>query len=352
MFKLQTLILFLVIVMIPLQTEERSAPAFQNAILRDGGLASSYRDPFDHIQGKKGAYPVPVILRSDVENYLEYFQTSGRAGFQAWLIRAGRSVPFMQEILRLHGLPGELAYVAMIESGFDAFAVSHAGATGPWQFMPSTAAQYGLRVDQWIDERRDPVKSTHAAARHLNDLHDLFGSWHLALAAYNAGHTRVQRAVLRTNSERFSDLSISRSLQKETRNYVPKFMAAVIIAADPEAYGFSAVQAEGPVPYEELTVSERTDLRFLGRLLGRSPAALRALNPELNQYHTPPGSAYVLRLPSGSRELLVVQGGAMRAVQWDLTAGSDVSRGEAGLGRGILFAAGERETAGSGRSGP
>ena len=127
----------------------------------------------------------------------------------------------------------------MIESGFNPYAVSWAKAVGPWQFMPATGKLYGLKIDWWIDERKDPIKSTMAAAEHLKDLHNLFGSWPLALASYNAGAGKVQRAVLRTRSDDFWDLKASRYIRKETKNYVPKYMAATIIAKNPEAYGFS-----------------------------------------------------------------------------------------------------------------
>ncbi len=180
-----------------------------------------------------------MILNDSVENHLEYFKTRGRDVFQRWLDRSARYIPVMKDIFREKNLPEDLVYVAMIESGFNPYAVSWAKAVGPWQFMPATGKLYGLKIDWWIDERKDPVKSTYAAAEHLKDLHNLFGSWPLALASYNAGAGKVQRAVLRTRSDDFWDLKASRYIRKETKNYVPKFMAATIIAKNPESYGFS-----------------------------------------------------------------------------------------------------------------
>jgi Transglycosylase SLT domain len=258
--------------------------------------------------GTPGAYDEKhlSILNDSVENHLEYFTLNGRVTFQRWLDRSARYLPLMRDIFREKNLPEELAYLAMIESGFDPYAVSRAQAVGPWQFMPATGRYYGLRINRWVDERKDPVKSTRAAAQHLTDLYDLFDSWPLALAAYNAGAPKVQRALLRAPSGEFRDLNLSRYLRKETKQYVPRYMAAAIIARDPEAYGFS-VANDGPFTYDEVTVDNSTDLRLIGRWLGCTQKEIRGLNPELQQGATPPGSPYVLRLPKGARETLLIR---------------------------------------------
>ena len=247
-------------------------------------------------------YQIPMILNDSVENHLEYFKTRGRDVFQIWLDRSARYIPVMQSIFQEKNLPEDLVYVAMIESGFNPYAVSWARAVGPWQFMPHTGKMYGLRIDWWVDERKDPIKSTTAAAEHLRDLHNLFGSWPLALASYNAGAGKVQRAVLRTKSEDFWDLKASRYIRRETKNYIPKYMAATIIAKNPGAYGFTA-PAVNPYVYDEVVITESTDLRLVARCVGEPYATIKELNPELKRWVTPPDAArYVLRVPKGTGE--------------------------------------------------
>ena len=246
-------------------------------------------------------YQIPMVLNDSVENHLEYFKTKGRDVFQKWLDRSTRYIPVMQEIFREKNLPEDLVYVAMIESGFNPYAISWARAVGPWQFMPHTGKLYGLKIDWWVDERKDPIKATHAAAEHFKDLHNLFGSWPLALASYNAGAGKVQRAVLRTRSEDFWDLKDSRYIRRETKNYIPKFMAATIIAKNPEAYGFT-VQPAGPYVYDEVVITESTDLRLIARCAGTTYETVKELNPELKRWVTPPDTThYILRLPSGTK---------------------------------------------------
>jgi membrane-bound lytic murein transglycosylase D len=265
-------------------------------------------------------YHIPMILNDSVENHLEYFKTRGRQVFQRWLDRSARYIPIMKDIFRQKNLPEDLVYVAMIESGFNPYAVSWAKAVGPWQFMPATGKLYGLRIDWWVDERKDPVKSTHAAAEHLKDLHNLFGSWPLALASYNAGAGKVQRAVLRTQSEDFWDLKASRYIRKETKNYVPKYMAATIIAKNPEAYGF-AVSAYEPLNFDEVVIEESTDLRLLARCAGCTYEEIKELNPEIKRWVTPPHSEpYTLRIPAGKKELFLASFAAIpsdQKVRWE-----------------------------------
>ncbi len=245
-------------------------------------------------------YQIPMVLNESVENHLEYFKTRGRDVFQKWLDRSARYIPVMKDIFREKNLPEDLVYVAMIESGFNPYAVSWARAVGPWQFMPQTGKLYGLKIDWWIDERKDPIKSTQAAAEHLKDLHNLFGSWPLAMASYNAGAGKVQRAVLRTRSEDFWDLKASRYIRRETKNYVPKYMAATIMAKNPEAYGFT-VQPYDLFVFDEVVVTESIDLRLAARCAGTTYEVIKELNPELKRWVTPPDATnYVLRVPKGT----------------------------------------------------
>jgi len=265
-------------------------------------------------------YHIPMILNDSVENHLEYFKTRGRNVFQLWLDRSARYIPVMKGIFKEKNLPEDLVYVAMIESGFNPYAVSWARAVGPWQFMPATGKLYGLKIDWWIDERKDPIKSTYAAAEHLKDLHNLFGSWPLALASYNAGAGKVQRAVLRTRSDDFWDLKASRYIRKETKNYVPKYMAATIIAKNPGAYGFIASKYD-PYKFDEVVVEQSTDLRLIARCAGCSYGEIKELNPEIRRWVTPPQfSRYTLRIPAGKKETFLANYAAIppeQKIKWE-----------------------------------
>ena len=235
-----------------------------------------------------------------VRFFLGRFQTGDRrAVVESWLGRAGRYLPMILEVFRQKGLPDELVFTAMIESGFNPVAVSHAGAKGLWQFMAPTARLYGLRVDRWLDERLDPEKSTVAAANYLRDLYNQYGSWDLAQAAYNAGDLRIQKAIQRTGSRDFWRLHRSPLLLEETKNYVPAIHAATLISRQPERYGFTVVPEE-PLRYEQVTVPRGSRLARLAALSGVTMQDLESLNPELWQKQTPPDSAYELKVPVGS----------------------------------------------------
>jgi membrane-bound lytic murein transglycosylase D len=273
-------------------------------------------------------YHIPMVLNDSVENHLEYFKTRGRDAFQIWLDRAARYSPVMKSIFREKNLPEDLVYIAMIESGFNPYAVSWARAVGAWQFMPATGKLYGLKIDWWIDERKDPIKSTMAAAEHLKDLHNLFGSWPLAMASYNAGAGKVQRAVLRTRSDDFWDLKASRYIRKETKNYVPKYMAATIIAKNPEAYGFSVTAVE-PYKYDEVVIEESTDLRLIARCADCTYQEIKELNPEIKRWVTPPQiDKYTLRIPFGKKETFLANFAAIppeQKIKWER---HEVKKGE------------------------
>ena len=243
----------------------------------------------------------PVRLNEHVRHYLTRFQTGYvRAITETRLARAGRYVPMIRDIFREKGLPEELIFTAMVESGFNPVAVSHAGAKGLWQFMAPTARLYGLRVDRWLDERLDPEKSTVAAANYLRDLYNVFGSWELAQAAYNAGEVRVQQAIQGTGSRDFWVLHRRSShLLPETKNFVPAIQAATLIGRQPERYGFT-VTPEEPMRYEIVTVPRSSRLARLAGLSGVAVAELEQLNPELWQKQTPPDAAYELKVPVGT----------------------------------------------------
>jgi len=253
-----------------------------------------------------------------VLRFLEQFQTGyRRAVVERWLTRSGRYLPMILEVFRQKGLPEELVFTAMIESGFNPVAVSHAGAKGLWQFMAPTARQYGLRVDRWLDERLDPEKATVAAANYLSDLYKIFGSWELVQAAYNAGEMRVLRAIQGTGTRDFWSLTRSRHLRDETKNFVPAIHAVTIIGQEPEQYGFT-VRPDEPLTYEQITVPRATSLKHVATLSGIPVEDLVRLNSELRLKQTPPDSPYHLKVPRGSGAAL--QAGLDRQVEARKTA--------------------------------
>ena len=245
-----------------------------------------------------------IQQNDQVLRFLEQFQTGyRRAVVERWLTRSGRFLPMALDIFREKGLPEELVFTAMIESGFDPVAVSHAGAKGLWQFMAPTARQYGLRVDRWLDERLDPEKATVAAANYLTDLYKTFGSWELVQAAYNAGETKVLRAIQGTGTRDFWSLADTRFLRDETKNFVPAIHAVTIIGQEPEQYGFS-VRPDEPLSYEQITVPRATSLKHVASLSGIPLEELTRLNSALRLKQTPPDSPYHLKVPRGSAAAL------------------------------------------------
>ena len=254
------------------------------------------------VVARKSAYPVAV--NPQVQQFLDRFTGTRREVVNLWVGRAGRYLGMIRDVLKARGLPEELAYTAMIESGFNPVAVSRVGAKGMWQFMAGTARRYGLRVDQWIDERLDPEKSTIAAASYLRDLYNMFGSWALAQAAYNAGEVKVSRAIRATGSSDFWTLAKTNHLRTETKDFVPAIHAATLIGLDPGRYGFEFTD-ERAVAVELVAVPASTDLRRLAPRTGITFETLRQLNPVLVRSITPPGDAWQLKVPAGTRAEVV-----------------------------------------------
>ncbi|HET7875601.1 MAG TPA: transglycosylase SLT domain-containing protein [Methylomirabilota bacterium] len=261
-----------------------------------------------------GAPGYRVHDNAQVRHFLEQFQTGyRRAVVERWLMRAGRYLPMILDVFRQKGLPEELVFTAMIESGFDPVAVSRAGAKGLWQFMAPTARRYGLRVDRWLDERLDPEKSTVAAAHHLRDLYTVFGSWDLVQAAYNAGEEKVQRAIRGMGTSDFWALVHGHVLKAETKNFVPAIHAATLIGREPERYGF-IVAPEEPLRWELVKVPGATRLSRVAALAGLAAEDLEQLNPQLRLMQTPPGPPYHLKVPAGTAERV------REAFDWKATA--------------------------------
>lgn len=249
------------------------------------------------------AADVPLALNDKVNYFITFFQTKGRGTYARWLSRSTRYLPMMKEILRKEGLPDELVYVAMIESGFQLHARSWANAVGPWQFMSATGRRYSLRIDQWIDERKDPVKATMAAAMYLKDLYGMFNNdWYLAAAGYNAGENKIFRAIDKYDTSDFWELSKGSYLKRETKEYVPKLLAAAIIAKDPARYGFTEIATVPVVEYDTVIVKGRTDLELVARLTGTTYQSIKELNPALRHWCTPPNYPdYELKIPKGTK---------------------------------------------------
>jgi membrane-bound lytic murein transglycosylase D len=260
------------------------------------------------------AQPTFRIQQNDhVQHFLAQYQTGYRREVvERWLARSGRYLPMVLDVFRQKGLPEELVFTAMIESGFNPVAVSRAGAKGLWQFMAPTARRYGLRVDQWLDERLDPEKSTVAAANYLKDLYAIFGSWELSQAAYNAGEMKILRAIEGTGTRDFWSLTRSRLLRDETKNFVPAIHAMTIIGQEPEQYGFT-VKPDEPLSYEQITVPRGTSLKHVAGLSGIPLDDLVRLNPELRLKQTPPNAPYQLKVPLGSGAAL--QAGLERDIE-------------------------------------
>ncbi|MYF25099.1 MAG: LysM peptidoglycan-binding domain-containing protein [Nitrospira sp. SB0672_bin_25] len=249
-----------------------------------------------------GYEDIPVIVNPAVERNIHYFQNVIHDRFQEWLTRFYAYRPLVEEIFVEVGLPKELIYLSLVESGFNPRAYSRARASGPWQFIKSTGRLYGLSVNWYVDERRDPIKSTVAAAVHLRDLYDTFGSWPLALAAYNAGAGKISRAIQKTGTRDFWRIARTRYIRRETRQYVPRFMAAMIIATRPSLFGFHA-HSQTVHQYDEIRMDESIHLRSVAKETGISFDELRRLNPELRRSVTPPGrEGYYLKVPVGTSE--------------------------------------------------
>jgi len=238
---------------------------------------------------------IPLVRTKQVDQYIKYFQTKGRKQFQIWLDRYAKYQDLILPILAEHEMPEELMYLAMIESGLNPKAYSKAKASGMWQFIYSTGKSYGLNRDWYKDERRDPVKATHAACKYLKDLYREFDNWYLALAAYNCGAGRVARA---SKLHQTYDFWQMHSLPRETRNYIPYFLSAAIIARTPVEYGFKVPKNIEPFQYDIITLEKSSDIAVLARLAGIKPKLLREYNPELRQSATP-DKQYDLKIPTG-----------------------------------------------------
>lgn len=248
-------------------------------------------------------FDIPVTWNKTVHQWVKFFTGRGRGHFMNYTKRAGRYAPVLSKIMADNGLPRDLIYLAMAESGFTNHARSWAKAVGPWQFMPYTGKKFGLNIDWYVDERRDPLKATIAAANYLKTLHNLFGSWELATAGYNAGEGKIARAIRMYRTNDFWKLTKGRYLKPETKNYVPKIMALAIIGKNLDVFGFNEINFEKALDYEEIMVKGNADLYTVAEALDLEFEDLKRYNPEIVRWQVPPYvESYPLRIPVGTKE--------------------------------------------------
>ncbi|MCB0377980.1 MAG: lytic transglycosylase domain-containing protein [Bdellovibrionales bacterium] len=250
-------------------------------------------------------FDFPVTYNHQVRKWIKYFQTTGKSSFKRWLERSARYAPYIQNQLEEHQLPQDLLYVAMIESGFVNQAHSPAGAVGIWQFVAPTARRYGLKVNWWIDERRNFTKATKAAIKYKKDLYKMFRSWHLVSASYNTGENRIYRLIKRHGTNNFWEMAEMKVLPNETINYVPKIIAATLIAKSPALYGFRDLNYKVPYKFEETYVPGGTDLNNLAQYIGVKKRYLKDLNPDLIRGFVPREiNKHLIKVPVGSKSLV------------------------------------------------
>lgn len=258
----------------------------------------------EHLNLSNYYFDIPVVYNAATKKWINYFTGRGRKHFQRYAERAGKYAPVLSKILNDQGLPRDLIYLSMAESGFSNSARSWAKAVGPWQFMPYTGRRYGLEVDFFIDERRDPLKATVAASMYLRDLYDRFGAWELAMAGYNAGEGKISRAIRRYKTKNFWKIIKGRYLKAETKNYVPKIMALAIIGKNLSSFGFNEVEFEKALDFEEIIVKGNTDLYKVADSVGVDFETMKKYNPEILRWQVAPHlSEYNLRVPVGKKSV-------------------------------------------------
>lgn len=259
---------------------------------------------------------IPTEINSHVEKWITYFQGRGRPHMERYLLRSTRYEALMKKVLRDNKLPEDLFYVALIESGFSPQAFSHASAVGYWQFIRGTGKRYKLKINQLIDERRDPVLSTQAASEYFKDLYGLFNSWYLSMAAYNVGEGRVLKVTRKYRTNDFWELSRNkRALPRETDDYVPKYIAAKLIAKNPDKYGFEGIDYMAPIEFDHVSLSQPVNLRIMAEKMNYNYEDFKALNPKFKGEIAPLGAdnSLGLRIPVGSHDV------ALKAAQESFT---------------------------------
>jgi membrane-bound lytic murein transglycosylase D len=293
--------------------EEANAAAVQPSTITQPSPEAAKPAVSDKVLEQFIIHPLSISVSSNdkkanlaIEKSFKMYTHSMKARFSMWLERSGRYIEVMQEILKEKDMPSELVFLPIVESGFSTKAYSRARAAGPWQFISGTAKRYGLVIDWWRDERKDPLKSTEAAAKYLGDLYEMFGSWSLALAAYNAGEGKIAKALRKSSSDDFWPLLGTKHIRKETKDYVPHYIAATMIANKPEEYGFNNLAYHEPFEYDEVVLYMPVDLDVIAECSDTTLEEIQELNPELRRWSTPPNvSEYTLRIPVGKADLFL-----------------------------------------------
>jgi len=285
---------------------ESKLDGLRHAARKDAESASSAaaagNDADERVLNAPAIEEIQPQFNPDVYRYIDFFTGAGRSQFERWLKRSGRYMELFREVLHKEGLPPDLVHLVFVESGFNLNARSVSAAVGPWQLLRGTARMFGLNVNQWVDERKDPEKSSVAAARYLKHLYSVFGDWPLALASYNAGEGTVLRAIKTQGTSNYWDLKLPR----QTEDYVPQFMAVLAITHDPERYGFDSVPLDDPMEFDQIAFKGSVDLHSVAKMAGCSYEDLKLLNPAVKGGHAA-GTAGVttLRVPPGKGEVLM-----------------------------------------------
>ncbi|MBF0558830.1 MAG: transglycosylase SLT domain-containing protein [Nitrospirae bacterium] len=268
--------------------------------------AGSYKKEKNNAPLNENSYASNETALKAIGKNVVLFKDKIKERFSVYLERSAKYIEIMKEVLREKKLPEELVFLPIVESGFNPNAYSRARAVGPWQFISGTAKRYGLVIDWWRDERKDPVKSTVAAAEYLKDLYKMFGSWNLALAAYNAGEGKISKALKRSYVDDYWSLLNTKQIRNETKEYVPRYIAAAMIANTPEEYGFSNLDYHDPLEYDELSISSPLDIEVIAKCAECTANEISELNPELRRWSTPPNvREYTIRIPAGSKDIFL-----------------------------------------------
>lgn len=287
---------------------ENGAELNQNENLENFRV-SEVSGPQEGIPQAEELEKIPVEINPSVNKWISYFQNRGRVHMERYLLRSTRYEALMKKVLRDNKLPEDLFYIALIESGFSSHAFSHASAVGYWQFIRGTGKRYNLKINRMIDERRDPVLSTQAAADYYKDLFKRFNSWYLAMAAYNVGEGRVERAVKKYKTRDFWALAkIPRALPRETDEYVPKYIAAKLIAKNPDQYGFEGIDYMPPIEFDHVSFDQPVNLRLMAEKMNINYEDFKALNPKFKGEVAPldDDKTLGLRIPPGSYEVALL----------------------------------------------